>query len=1178
MAAIAIVIPAYKPSAALIDVVSALATASSHAIVVVDDGSGPAYREIFARAAELPGVRVLRHAVNLGKGAALKTAMNHVLCALPETIGIVTADADGQHHPDDILRTAEALIANPSALVLGCRGFDRDVPLRSRFGNVLTRGVMHALLGRKLTDTQTGLRGIPAAFLPKLLRLETTGYEFELQMLIAAHELSIPFLEVPIRTIYEAGNASSHFNPIVDSMKIYFVLLRFGSVSMLTALIDNLVFYLAWRRSGNVIAAQVLGRAIAVCFNYWMVRSSVFYSRQRHQSTLPKYLLLVVASGTASYGGIEFLNHRLGMHPVTAKLMVETVLFFVNFAVQRLFIFNQPTDETGAGRRTTPALAFALVVAGVFAGLLALEVHGIWNGGLFRQHIWDPDGLKRFTRYIGVFVAFAAPVLMMFPWAFAGAVAALLLVASVLSVGLQPVLATGFFFLSACALGCRLLGVARRDSLPVDLCATLAGAAVYVVLMTLTARLPIHYPLVWAAVLSLPVALDLRGVGRRLRYWASLLRAAELRCPWERGALALLFFFAIAHWFVALEPEKSADGLAMHLAIPLDIARHHAMTFDPARFVWSVMPMGADWAYSIVCLLGGEFAARLLNYGMLLMVLALLYSGARRFVSRATAYLLAATFAATPLVQLVTGSLFVENFMAALVLGIVTVTCLFGESGEKRYLFAAMLLGGAAITTKLGAVAFVALALPFLAVELRARWKSLGPRRAVVCLLALLLLLATALPTFAIAYARTGNPIYPFNNQKLHSPLLDPTVNFNDLQYHVPLDWNVLPHLTFRTSDVYEGQNGSLGFQYLIAVPMALLGLLVVNRRLTRMAAVMGLGAGVLILYFQPNVRYLYATLPLVTMAFAGLLGWLFANERRLYRVLVGYLVAVTALNAYFLPSASYYHKDFSPRQPFSRAGKDRYLAEAVPIRKVIEYYNRNHDGLAVLMTGDSSIAGIEGEVYENHWHTYAVWAAIHRAADVPALLRLMRQWNVGYFISQKPAYAQKPVDPPALKMLLASCTVPVYEFGDYYLSRLERACRPQEDKPTLVAMPGFKDDLDPAIVFRGAWTHDSSFALASQHTVSYSDAPGAEILLSFEGRGVSYIYTRAPNRGVAAVTVDGVDQSTLDLFSPTIEWQSARRFCCFPPGRHVIAIRVTGRHDPQSTGAFVDLDTFLIE
>src|SRR6516165_3414372 len=115
-------------------------------------------------------------------------------------------------------------------------------------------------------------------------------------MLIAAHQLGVPVVQIPIRTIYEQGNKSSHFNPIVDSMKIYFVLVRFGGVSLMTALLDNLVFILAVHRFGNVLASQVLGRFFAVIFNYSMVRSSVFDSHQRHKSVLPKYLGLVVAS------------------------------------------------------------------------------------------------------------------------------------------------------------------------------------------------------------------------------------------------------------------------------------------------------------------------------------------------------------------------------------------------------------------------------------------------------------------------------------------------------------------------------------------------------------------------------------------------------------------------------------------------------------------------------------------------------------------------------------------------------------------------------------------------------------------------------------------------------------------------------------------------------------------
>jgi len=330
----AILIPAYRPSASLPDVVRALAAKAIPAIVIVDDGSGPEYQEVFSRATAFPNVHLIRHATNLGKGAALKTGINYALCAFPELVGIVTADADGQHHPDDIVRIAGTMLAHPDCLVLGSRGFDGDVPVRSRFGNTLTSMVVRALIGQKLTDTQTGLRGIPTSLLLRILRIESTGYEYELEMLIAAHHSSVPVIEEPIRTIYEAGNKYSHFNPIVDSMKIYFVLARFGSVSLMTALLDNLVFYLAFRHSGHVLGSQILGRLFAVGFNYSMVRSSVFYSKQRHKTVLPKYLLAVLVSGAVSYAGIRFLSARLGINPVSAKLMVETVLFFANFAVQ----------------------------------------------------------------------------------------------------------------------------------------------------------------------------------------------------------------------------------------------------------------------------------------------------------------------------------------------------------------------------------------------------------------------------------------------------------------------------------------------------------------------------------------------------------------------------------------------------------------------------------------------------------------------------------------------------------------------------------------------------------------------------------------------------------------------------------------------------------------------------
>jgi len=338
-------IPAYNPTDQLVDYVRSLSNADFAAVIVVNDGSNEQCDHIFRELSCNDKVIVLHHAINMGKGAALKTGFNYVYCFFRECVGVVTVDADGQHLTEDAINVAEALHGAPESLTMGVRRFSSDVPIRSRIGNNITNRLFDCLIGKKLTDTQTGLRGIPMDFLPSILKIGANGYEFELDMLLACKYSGRRINEVPISTIYIDNNSGSHFNPVIDSMKIYYVLFRYLITSLITAMIDLIVFVLVIKVIGSIGMAQAMGRLIGLVFNYAAVSKLVFYSEQEHKTTLPKYLILVTVSGLISYFSINEISANLGINIILAKMVAESVIFLANFAIQRDFIFTRSVTK-----------------------------------------------------------------------------------------------------------------------------------------------------------------------------------------------------------------------------------------------------------------------------------------------------------------------------------------------------------------------------------------------------------------------------------------------------------------------------------------------------------------------------------------------------------------------------------------------------------------------------------------------------------------------------------------------------------------------------------------------------------------------------------------------------------------------------------------------------------------
>ena len=211
-------IPAYKPDEKMAALAEELA-AEGFAVVIVNDGSGSGYNRLFTAVRRYADV--VAHTQNMGKGAALKTGIRYISEHFEAPYVIVTADADGQHTVADICKTAKMSEENPVSLVLGCRAFDKDVPLRSRFGNTVTRHVFRLCSGARVSDTQTGLRAFGSGLSELMLCIDGDRYEYEMNVLMEFAQRRLSMIECPIETVYLDGNRSSHFSTVKDSARIY---------------------------------------------------------------------------------------------------------------------------------------------------------------------------------------------------------------------------------------------------------------------------------------------------------------------------------------------------------------------------------------------------------------------------------------------------------------------------------------------------------------------------------------------------------------------------------------------------------------------------------------------------------------------------------------------------------------------------------------------------------------------------------------------------------------------------------------------------------------------------------------------------------------------------------------------------------------------------------------------
>lgn len=356
---IAIIIPSLNPDEKFTRVVDGMIAAGFSRFILIDDGSDKDHKQPFEEAAKNPMCTVLLHEVNQGKGQALKDAFTYVYDSLPEIDAVITIDGDGQHTPEDAAKLAERLADKPDEVVFGCRDFDLpNVPTHNKLGNKITSFVFRLLYGMKLSDTQTGLRGIPRKYLLDFAqKVEGTRFEYESNVLIYMSQNKIPFSEVAIQTLYIEENKSSHFRPFRDSVRIYGPILngsrafRFVVTGVLCTILDLVLFFVftnLFKGLSNIwlqnLLCNGLARIISAVANYTANYTYAFRSKAPFLAGAPKYMVVAIGKLAISWVVQTPIFNALklgGLLRTVTKCIVDLVLAVVSYFVQKIWVFEK---------------------------------------------------------------------------------------------------------------------------------------------------------------------------------------------------------------------------------------------------------------------------------------------------------------------------------------------------------------------------------------------------------------------------------------------------------------------------------------------------------------------------------------------------------------------------------------------------------------------------------------------------------------------------------------------------------------------------------------------------------------------------------------------------------------------------------------------------------------------
>ena len=348
-----VLIPAFQPELPLLNLVKDFVKRQFEKIIIIDDGNSQCsnadeYNSILTQTEEL-GAVILHHEKNEGKGQALKTGFKYIVENFPDCKGAITVDCDGQHLIKDVLNVSKALFENPEKLIIGVRNLmSKKVPLGTRTGDTLAAAFFKFSTGKRCSDTQSGLRGIPSSLFQLACEDEGSRYEYETNFLSDA-SAKTEILEVPVEGIFRTNGNYTHFRPIKDTLRLYGRFLKFSTSSFIAFIVDFIVFlglnnFFRFRGIDNVgviFASTAFARFISSIVSFMINRVWSFKGRAKSKKSFQQFgrffilwCIIVVVNSVLVY-----LLEKICIPVAIAKLIANTVTFFINYLGQHNWVF-----------------------------------------------------------------------------------------------------------------------------------------------------------------------------------------------------------------------------------------------------------------------------------------------------------------------------------------------------------------------------------------------------------------------------------------------------------------------------------------------------------------------------------------------------------------------------------------------------------------------------------------------------------------------------------------------------------------------------------------------------------------------------------------------------------------------------------------------------------------------